>query len=118
MKRKGQVSIFITFLIISIIIIVLAGLVAPMGVRFNTEMLLAGERILNDSQPRIDDIQDAEVRAAVMNISDAAIDAGANNINVNNQIFQYSGIIMILLAGLVVFLFTRRLVEFGAGGFI
>lgn len=116
--KKGQVSIFITFFLIAIIIVVIAGVMAPMGVRFNTEMLIAGEKILNDSQERIADIQDVEVRTAVNNVTAAAIDAGENNITVNSQIFKYSAVVMVLLAGLVTFLFTRQIVEFSRGGFV
>lgn len=117
--KKGQVSIFITFLFIAIIIITIAGVLAPIGVRFNTEMLVAGEKILNESQPSIALIQDETVRNSINNVTQEAIDAGENNINVNASIFRYSAIIMLVLAGLVTFLYTRQLVEVsGRGGFV
>lgn len=117
--KKGQVTIFITFIFISIIIITIAGVLAPMGVLFNTKMLTAGEEIINRSQADIANIQDVEIRTAVQNISVSAMAAGENNIIVNNQIYKYSAVIMIVLAGLVVFLFTRQIVEVtGRGGFI
>jgi hypothetical protein len=117
-SKKGQAVLYVYFIITAIIIVTIAAVLAPMGVRFNAAMYAAGEDILEDSKADIDAIQDNAVRKQVNATVEAALDAGANNIEVNAQIFQYSWVIVLILTAVVVFLNARRLVEVGAGGFI
>lgn len=117
-NKKGQAVLYVYFIITAIIIITIAAVLAPMGVRFNAAMYAAGEDILEDSKADIDSISDNSIRAQVNDTIYAALNAGANNIEVNAQIFQYSWVIVLILTVVVVFLNARRLVEVGAGGFI
>lgn len=118
-NKKGQISIYVFFMFIAIIIIVIAGVLAPMGVLFNTKMLQAGESILNKSMDEIEGINDPTIRTQINDSVYSAIDASADNIEVNAGLFQYSWLLILGLTGLVVFLFSRRVVEIsGSGGFI
>lgn len=116
-NRRGVVGYYITFFIIAIIIITIAAVLAPMGVLFNTKMYAAGENILLLANDSIADINDATVKQAIYNVTDTAFSATQTNIEVNADIFQYGWVLVICLVGLVIFLFTRRTVEF-AGGFV
>ena len=118
--KRGVVSIYITFLILAIIIILVASVMAPMGVRFNTEFYAAGEDILLKANDSMSKIQNVTVRDSIVASNDNALAAMQNNINVNQSLFQYSWILIIGLTALTIFLFTRRLVEFqgGAGGIV
>lgn len=119
--KKGQVAIYFSFLIVAIIIILITAVFAPMGVLFNTEMYSAGEDILLRANDSIADINNTETRAAIYSMLDSSFDAAENNIEINNDLFQYSWIFIIILSGVILFLFTRVIVEFrtgGAGGFI
>lgn len=118
MNKKGQVTLFIVYIIAAVMIVLIAAVFAPMGVLFNSEMYLAGEQILLDANESIQSINDASVKTAVQGSLDSAIDSGQNNIQVNANIFQYSWIFILILTALVVFLYTRRLVEYGYGNFI
>jgi len=102
---------YFSFMVVSLLVVLVAAVLAPIGVRFNTEAYLAGQDILENTQPSIDLISDADVLASVNSTVNAAKSAATNNIEVNSNIFQYSWIFIILLAGLVVFLYTRRLTE-------
>lgn len=116
--KKGQAGIYVYWFFLAIIIVVLAGLFAPMGVLFSTKMLTAGESILSDAQGDLSQIQDGEVRETLNASLSAAIQSNVDNIEVHADIFRYSWIIMLILSAIVAFLYTRQLVEYNGGGFI
>lgn len=115
-KKRGQVAIYITFMMTAIIILLITAFFAPLGVQLNTEFYAAGEEILLSANESIAGIQNADVRDRVYSQLDEAFAAQENNINVNADIFQYAWIPMLGLTALVVFLFTRRLTEYSQGG--
>ena len=115
--KKAQVTMYVVFIFVAIIIVTIAAILAPMGVLFNTEMFKAGEDILLMANQSMESIQNATVKAAIQGSTGSAIDAAQNNIDVNNNIFQYSWIVILGIGGLVAFLYSRRMVEYG-GGFI
>ena len=118
MNRKGQVMMFITFIISALVIVLIAAVFAPMGVLFNTEMYLAGQDILERSNESIQSITNIEVKQNVQDAINNGFTAAEDNIEVNANLFQYGWILVVGVTALVIFIFTRRLIEFGAGGFI
>lgn len=114
-NKKGQVTIYLVFIVITIIIILITAFLAPMGVLFNTEMYKAGEMIMLQANESISEIQNATVRAQIQDVVQGGLNNVENNIEVNNSLFQYSWILVVVLVMLVLFLFTRRLVEVGGG---
>ena len=116
--KKGQITFYLYFIIFAFVMIVLAALLAPMGVLFTTEMIGAGERILNNTQADLDDIQDTDIRESLNNTIISAMDTAQDNIEVNSSFFQYSWVFIIILSALGVFLLTRRIVEVTGGGVI
>lgn len=112
-NKKGQVAIYFVIFVLMILTILIASVIAPFGVLFNTEMYEAGEDILLRANSSIADIDDANVRDSIYSQLDQSFTAQENNIGVNNDIFQYSWILVIGLAAVVGFLFTRRVIEFG-----
>lgn len=117
-NKKASITLYISFLIFAIVIIIITAVLAPMGVIFNTEMYLAGEKLLEDANESIQGISDATVKAQVQASLNEAKNAGANNIEINNNMFQYAWIIIIILVGLMIFLITRSLTEIQGGGVI
>lgn len=117
-NKRGVVSLYIVFFIVAILIIVIAAVLAPAGVRFNTELWTAGEDILQDTNPSIENIKDDAVRESWNGTINAARNSADNNIGTLSGLFQYGWVIVLVLAAIVVFLATRRIVEFGGGGFI
>lgn len=116
MKKKAQLSIYFAFIIIAIAIIFIAAVLAPMGVKFNTMAYAAGENILLSANNSIAAIHNAGVKAELYNSTGQALGSIQNNIEVNNQIFQYSWILILGLTALIIFILTRRVVE--VGGFV
>lgn len=109
---------YIAFLIAAISIILIAAVLAPMGVLFNTEMYTAGEDILLRANESIQNINNATVRAEIQGVVGTALNSQQNNINVNANLFQYSWILIVALTAVVIFLYTRMMVEYTGGGFV
>lgn len=118
MNKKGQVSIYVAFIIAAVFIVIISAVFAPMGVKFNTEMYRAGEKILASTNESIAQIQNETIRTEVMSAIHTAQLASVDNIEINADIFQYGWVVIIILVGLIVFLYTRRLTELGAGGLV
>jgi predicted PurR-regulated permease PerM len=118
-QRKGQISLYISLVFIIFIIILLTGLFAPMGAFIATNFYLAGEDLIIQSNATVQNIQDANVRAALEGTFGDAQDNAVTNIQVATNMYQYSWAILIFIAALLAFLSARRLIEYGGqGGFI
>lgn len=116
--KRAQVSLYISLVFIIFIIILITGLFAPMGAFIASNFYLAGEDLIIASNSTVQNITDPAVRAALTATFNAASDEAVTNIQVATNIYQYSWIILIVLAALLAFLYARRLVEYGQGGFI
>lgn len=117
-NKKGQVSIFIVFMISVITVILIATVFAPFGAKMNTEFYVIGEKMILDQNKTLSKIQNLTVRNTLSDINSKALNSIQNNIEVNTAMFTYSWIFVISLSAMVVFLFTRRIIEFSGGGFI
>lgn len=119
MKRKAQVTLYFTFIIVGIIIILIGAVAAPLGVLFSTKMYSAGEDILNQANESLEQIQNPTVKAQIADVIHSAQDASLDNITVAGGLYEYSWIFLLVISALVVFIATRRLIEFSGGsGFI
>ena len=102
-NKKAQVSIYVVFIFTAIIIIVITAVLAPMGVLFNAEMYVAGEDLMLKGNETIAQIQDTDVRNAILGSINKAFLAQQNNIEINADLFRYSWIFILGLTALVVF---------------
>lgn len=114
-NKKGNITIYLVFIIIAVVTVLVAGFVAPMGVKFNTAMYEAGEDIINGTVGDLSGINDVTVREDINSSLQGGLLATQNNIEVNNALFQYGWIFALATSALVLFLFSRRLVEYGGG---
>jgi hypothetical protein len=117
-KRKGSVTIYFAFIVTAIFIITIAAIFIPMGVLMNTELYAAGEQIMLQANTSMSKIQDTTVKNSLYNVMDGAFASQQNNIEVNAYLFKYSWILVVGLTAIVLFLFSRRIVEVNQGGFI
>jgi hypothetical protein len=117
-NKKGQVGIYIVFIISSIIIVMIAAFAAPMGVLFNTEIYKAGEKIMLQANESVQEIQNATVRASIEGIINDGLNNVETNIEVNGALFQYGWILVVGLTALILFLLTRSIVEVRTGNLI
>ena len=115
-EKKASVTIYIVFIIVALIVVMISAVFAPMGIMFNQKMYAAGEDIILRANASVSEINNASVRAEIYDTYDLGLDGAQNNIDVNTAIFQYGWVFVILCVGLVLFLYTRSLVEVRGGG--
>jgi hypothetical protein len=116
--KRGQLALMLSFIFITVFVILIAAVFMPMGVLFNTKMYAAGEGIILQANDTISQIHDPAVKAALYDSFSTSLAAQQNNIDVNNSIFQYGWIFIVVLGALSAFLYARRVVEYGYGGLI
>lgn len=115
MKKKGQATFFVSWIILAIVITIIAALIIPFGTLFTVEAYKGGEMVWNLTEPRISAIQDTQVRNSITTAVQEAKDATQTSIDMETDIYQYSWVIMLIVLALVAFLYTRRSVEVGGG---
>lgn len=114
--KQSQMSLYFTFLIAAIVIVVLTALIAPFGVKFGTEMYSIGEGLILEANDTLNNIDNATVRNSLRSSMEGGLDAAEDNINVNTSVFRYSWLIMLVLIALIIFIYTRKMVEVQGGG--
>jgi hypothetical protein len=119
MNKKGVIVIYVFYVIMAFTILALTAVIAPAGALFTSELIAAGEGILIDANESISGIQNDTIRNRLIASNNAALEAGAQNVEITTSMFQYGWVIMIILVGIMLFLFTRQLIEVqGGGGFV
>jgi len=114
---RAQVSLYIVFIFMALIIVLVAGVIAPLGARFSAEVFTAGSNLLNDTRYNpVAKIVDPTIRASLENTFDGAIAASETNIEVSTGVFQYGWVLILVLIGVVLFLVTRSLIAFSRQG--
>jgi hypothetical protein len=114
-NKKGVLTFYIIFLILMIVIIMITAVMSPFGVMINTEFYAIGEDIILDANGTASKINDPAVRQAMQDSFAESLAGIDNNIAVNNGLFQYSFIVVLITGALFLFLYSRRLVESGYG---
>lgn len=115
-SKKGNVVLYITFIISAIVIILVASVFAPMGVALNTHAYTIGEDLMLYGNETSKQIVDTDVRESIQDSIGDSLSNIDYTIELNTNIFKYSWIFVIVLTALILFLFQRRLVELGGGG--
>ena len=120
-NKRGVISIYIVFLMVVIVVIFIGAFFAPIGTLLNTELYAAGEMVMLQANDSVSQIQNDTVRNSIELAIGQGLAAQENNVEVNTAIFQYSWVFVVLISGLVLFIFSRRIIEYGGqggGGFI
>jgi len=116
--KKAVVMIYLTLIIFIIIVVLIGAIAAPLGSLFNAELYKAGEQILLDANSSIQGIQNDTVRQNLQSSFNTALGNAQDNIDLTNDFYAYSWILILFLAALMVFMFTRSLTERTGCGFV
>lgn len=117
-SKKGVITQVMIFIILSIIIIFIFGIVAPWGTLMSTSAYVAGEGLINQSMETANSLNDAEVKAEIIGILEESTEMTVTNIQVTSGMYKYAWLFFIIILALAIFLYTRRSVELGQGGFV
>lgn len=115
-SKKSNLSLYIISSIFLFIIIIVAGMLAPFGVLINSEIYVAGEELMLEANETIQNIQNDTVRQRVQGVINSGLSATEENIDVNNDLFQYGWIAALIIFGILIFIGARQMVEVGRGG--
>lgn len=114
-NKKGVLTFYLVFMVLAIVIVFITAVMAPFGVLVNTELYEIGEGMIMDANETASNIDNADVRQAMQDSFATSLDGIETNVEVNNSVFQYSFIIVLIVGALFLFLYSRRLVEAGYG---
>ena len=118
MNKKASVSLYLVFLMLSIVMLVMFAVLLPFGIMFNSEMVVAGENIIEHSQEGLDGIKDAEMADAIDGVLNSASENQLNVIEVIGSMYQYTWVFILGVCFVVIFLYTRSLVEIRGNGLV
>lgn len=114
-NKKGQVTLYLGFLVLAIVLITFVAIGAPLGIRFTTEAFRASEKIIDETNSSISMIQDESVKGEIGQIISVGKTTTADHVELLGAFFQYGWVVVLISCVLVVFLSTRRLVDYGGG---
>lgn len=113
MNKRGQVAFFIVFLFLSLTIVIIGGIAAPLGARFSSELFVAGGKILNETRTDvIPNIDDPDIRSSLDGVFVSAVNSGESNIEISTSMFQWSWLVLLILTGVVFYLLTRQSIPY------
>ena len=78
-------------------------------------MYSIGEEFILEANDTLSQIDNASVRNTLSTTFGESLGATQTNIEVNNAAFKYGWLLILGLGGMILFLYTRRLVEVGGG---
>jgi len=113
-RKKGVIALFFAFVIVSIIMIVLFAFAIPLILATNIGLYGAGDDIMDKID--LGTINDAGIRTAINDSLTTARASTADNVSILSSFFQYSWLIIIVILGLIMFLYSRRIIETQVGG--
>lgn len=115
--KRGNLTLFFVFVIVGLIVLLIASIFAPLGAQISAQFYAAGEDILNaTANGAVADIDNANIRDQINATLQSGMDTTQENVELYTAIYKYGGWIAIFLIAIIIFLFSRRLVEFGYGG--
>ena len=117
-NKKAVISQIMVFIILSILIVLIFGILAPWGAMFSVAGYTAGESILNQSYEAAGNIQNEGVKTELRGSITGATTETSTNIQMFTGMYKYAWLFFIIILGLAIFLYTRRSVEMGYGGFV
>jgi hypothetical protein len=112
-NKKASISYFMVFIYLMFILLTLFALFIPIGIDLNVAFFGAGDDILADSENRLNEIDDSDVKTGIQNNLDAAQESTGNQIDILSSFFQYGWILIVVIVTFVIFVIARSNIEVG-----
>jgi len=111
-NKKGNVTLYVIFILITFALMIFTGMIAPMGAYTSTKVYAIGERMLNSTgQIAINEINNADVKASIVSAVTDAQYSTSLNVTIMSAFYQYSWIVVLLGSLILFILISRVLVE-------
>ena len=119
-QKKGLVSLYIVFIIIAIVIVFLSAVFAPLATDIATQSYAAGYDIMLEANESLNLIEDNAIKDSIQASINSAAAAQNDNVTYTTALYKYGFVLVIVIAGLVLFMYSRQLIEVGdyRGGFV
>jgi len=114
-KGQGNLTLYILGSFFGIILITIAAVIAPLGVRITSEFFVIGADMIDDANTTISAISDTETKEQIQGIFNEATNAQSNNIEVLSAFYQYGWLVFIIILGISIFLLARATTEKSQG---
>lgn len=117
-NKKGNLTLYIITAMLGLVIIVVAGLLSPLGTLVNAEIYRAGEDLMLKANESISQIQNETVKTRIEAVMKTGLDATEDNIEINSNVYEYGWVFFLIIFFVVVFLSARQIKESGGRGFV
>lgn len=114
-SKRSQVTIYLVWFFVATVIVLIGSVVAPIGAAISTQFYTAGQTIMIQGNSTAANILDPNVKSTIQNDYAEALSQTVTNISVATDLYQYSWVMVLVVSLLVLFLFTRKLVEYDQG---
>ncbi len=108
---RGSVSLFMAFVSLSIFLLFLFALLLPFTQLINISFMAQGQSLIADAEQSFSTIEDAGIKAQLQDVVQASQESFATSFDVVGFFFSFGWIILILVVVLVLFMWSRQLVE-------
>ena len=115
MNTKGSLSLYFAFILFFLFVIFLGAILAPMISNMTVKMYSSGQMIMNDANYSAAQIQDANMRAQIQGLYQGVKDSTVTNVDILSKVSQYAWVLVVLGGGLIIFILTRKSVEYERG---
>jgi len=111
MNQTGNLSFVVTFFIIAVGLTFLFIVIVPALQTYNTEMFRASEPIRTLAANQAALIEDPTTKAEFEEISTNQANVASTAQDILGTLFQWSWVIILFVSAIIIFLFSRSLVE-------
>ena len=111
--QTGSFSYFMVFVLLAVMLVFLFAIGIPLLMAVNSEFYAAGEPLLDRATASANEVENAEVQAAMLSNIEAQRNSIPDQMEVLGVFFQYGWLIIIVVIVLILFMASRRTIESG-----
>lgn len=102
---------FFAFIFAVVMLVFLFSFAIPFMVDFTTDMYIASESIIDDTEDKIASITNVTIRQQIQNSIDNMQSATVENIDYLSFFYQYSWLFIVIVVTFTIFILARQTVE-------
>jgi len=111
--ERGSFSYFMVFVLLAVMLVFLFAIGIPLLMAVNSEFYAAGEPLLDRATVSANEVENAEVQAAMLSNIEAQRQSIPDQMEVLGVFFQYGWLIIIVVIVMILFMASRKTIESG-----